>query len=62
MLLIRIEYSDALNKPPALVHVAGIPGQGERITIDTKAWYVQLAATIADPKPGEPVALLRVID
>jgi hypothetical protein len=62
MLLIRIEYVDAPNKPPVLAHVADVPGQGERINIGTKSWFVQLASTIADPKPGEPVALLRVIE
>lgn len=62
MLLIRIEYVDAPNKPAQIAHVADVPGQGERITLGTKSWYVQLASTVADPKPGEPVAVLRVVE
>lgn len=62
MLLIRIEYLDAPNKPPVLARVADVPGQGERITVGTKSYFVQLTSTIADPKPGEPVALIRITE
>lgn len=62
MLLIKIEFAEQPNKPPALAHVADVPGQGERITVGTKSYYVQLAMTVTDPKPTEPVAILRVIE
>lgn len=62
MKLIRIEFIEAPNKPPVLAHVADVPGQGERITVGPKSFFVQLASTVTDPKPGEPVAMIRVIE
>lgn len=62
MFLVRIDYSSPA--PTTLAHVASIPSAGDHLAfgVDDVPMYVQRSVTIANPQPGQPVALIRLTE
>ncbi len=62
MLLVRIEYVSPTPPPQVMGKMAAIPSTGDRVVFseDDAALYVQSVSYVIDPKPGYPVAIIRL--
>lgn len=63
MLLVRIDFAGQGPQPTTIAHVASIPSAGDYLAFDeANPLYVQRAVIVVDPKPGQPVALIRLTE
>lgn len=64
MFLVRIEFVRPSTRPEVIGRVAAIPSAGNYLVIDEDdaALYVQSSFVFVDPKPGKPVALIRITE
>jgi hypothetical protein len=64
MFLVRIDYVSPTPQPTMLAHVASIPSAGDYLLLNDgdASVYVQSATIVVNPKPGQPVAFIRITE